>query len=678
MRLEGRPFRPISDPATPLLPLPLDPARRRPPDRRVIHPLWHTLGIGLLALAVSGLGLPEAAGAVAVMAGVTAVAWLHPLNGVSLLFLVVPFFLGESGKSPAFLLLPAAVLVVIGFGLRERLRSEQRWIWPHPGPLSFYLAAAVLALPLDLKELREDLWVHAPSDLVGLVLRGVPAVSPLYSLQVILLALLGAGLYVVIVNLRPSPELIRRTVLAAAPIYGGLAILGVLKLAGAIPYEGRYLSLSFYLYATVGDHPHRLTAVAWNPDYYAQYLVFGAPWFAVLLGSPAWRERLGALALVPGAVALALTFQRGAYLSFLAVLGLMTAYGVLAGRAGGRRGLWGSPWVWVGGLGVLSLAVLTLDLTALGGAILARVRAIWELGDPNRLHLWRVALAMFSDQPLLGVGTGRFAFFFSQYSSLAPREFGPFWGTAHSLYLQILAEQGIVGLLALGLWIGALLRDGLRGLGREPSPASLLLAAGVISLGGWLAYGVFQHTLYIWGLFFYFWLLAAFITSLGAGPLAGAAGAPRRPLTIALVLCLVVAGGWRVGAVAARPGAIGYEAGFFRWERQADQTPARWTARRAALVLPAAGSTLVLTVSAPLPGIARRPQLLRVWLDAGPPVAVAVPGPEWVQLRLPVDRPPGHPLRVRLETAYTVNPKQVGVSADDRTLGVLTKPLRWE
>ena len=644
----------------------------------MIHPLWHTLAIALLALAASGLGLPEPAGAVAVMAGVTAAAWLHPLNGVSLLFLIVPFFLGEPAKSPAFLLLPAAVAVVIGFGLRERLRSGQRWVWPHPGPLAFYLAATVLALPLDLKELREDLWVLSSSDLLDLVLRGIPAASHLNSIQVFLLAILGAGLYVVVVNLRPSPELIRRTVLAAAPVYGGLAILGLLKHAGAIPYEGRYLSLSFFLYATVGDHPHRLTAVAWNPDYYAQYLVFGAPWFAALLGSSAWRERLGCLALVPGAMALALTFQRGAYLSFLAVLGLMGAYGVVAWRKGGRQGPWGNPWVWAGGLGVLSLAVLALDTAALGGAALARVRAIWELGDPNRVHLWRVALAMFSDHPLLGVGTGRFAFFFPEYSSLTPREFGPFWGTAHSLYLQVLAEQGIVGLLALLLWIGTLLRDGLRGLRAEPSPASPLLAAGVISLGGWLAYSVFQHTLYIWGLLFYFWLLAAFIASLGGGPLAGAEGAPRRFLATALVLCLVLAGGWRVGTVAARPRAIGYEAGFFRWERQADQTPARWTGRRAALVLPAAGSSLVLTVSAPLPGIARRPQLLRVWLNAGPPVAVAVPGPEWVQVRLPVDRPPGHPVRVRLETAYALNPRQVGSSADDRTLGVLTKPPRWE
>ncbi len=655
-------------------------ARVTPPRlaQRVIDPLWHAGGMALLALAVPLLRLPESVAALMVAAFFLGVTLLHPLNGMTFLFLAVPFFLGETSKSPAFVLLPGLVAVIIARGVWECLQSGSRWSWPHRGPLLFYVAGILLALPLDLKELREDLWVLFSSDLLGLVLKGIPPVSHLNSLQVILVTLLGAGLYVVVVNLRPPRELLGRTVLAFAPVYGGLALLGILKHMGAIPFEGRYLSLSFAQYVTVGDHPHRLTATAWNPDYYAQFLVYGAPWMLALLAGTAWRERLGALALVPGVFALAMTFQRGGYLGFLVEVGLLVVYSVWVRRRAKGDVLWGRPWVWACGLGVLIVSVVVLDAEALGGAILGRVWAIWKLGDANRLHLWGVALGMFSQHPLLGVGTGRFAYFFAQYSSLSPHQFGPFWGTAHSLYLQVLAERGIVGFLGLALWIGALVGDGVRGLRAGAPPTAGLLAAAMVSLGGWLCYSIFQHTLYIWGLHFYFWLLAAFITSLAGSPAPGREVPWRRSLAVGLALGVLAAGAWRVGVVAARPRVVGYEAGFFRWERQPDQTPARWTGRRAAAVLPVGGPTLVLTVSAPLPGIERRPQTLVARLDGGASASVVVPGPEWVELRLPVERPPGHPVLLRLETSYALNPKRLGVSADDRTLGVLMKPPRWE
>ncbi|MBI1892920.1 MAG: O-antigen ligase family protein [Candidatus Rokubacteria bacterium] len=645
----------------------------------MIHPLWHTGFLALLALAVSLLRLSEPVAAVVVVVFFLAVALLHPVNGVTFLFLFVPFFLGEAYKSPAFLLVPGMVFVVIVLGVWAGLRSGRAWVWPHRGILLFYVASLVLALPLDLKELREDLWVFPPADVMALVLRGIPAVSHLNPLQIFVMALLGVGLYVVVVNLRPPGELIRRTVVAMALVYGGLALLGMVKYFGVIPYSGRYLSLSFAQYVTVGNHPHRLTGIAWNPDYFAQYLVYGAPWMLAFLGRPAWRERVAGFALLPAALALALTFQRGAYLGFLVELGLMALYSVWLHRQAREGRLWGRPWVSASLLALLTLSVLTLDAIALGGTVLARVRAIWELGDANRAHLWRVALAMLGDQPLLGVGTGRFAYFFPDYSSLTPREFGPFWGTAHSLYLQVFAEGGVIGFFALALLIGAIFGDGLRGLRAEHSPSVTLLGAAMISLGGWLFYSVLQSTFYLWSLQIYFWLLAALIMSLAAGASPSPPRAPwHRPLIVGLVACLVLAGAWRVTSIVSRPRALGYEAGFFKWERQPDQALARWTGRRAAAVLPAGGSTLVLTASAPLPGVDHRHQAVTAWLDGSPSASLLLPGREWVQFRLPVNRPQGHPVLLRLQAAYALSPKQVGASSDDRTLGVLMKPPRWE
>ena len=648
----------------------------------MIHPLWHVLCFGLLAVAVPLLKLPELAAGFLAAAFFLGITLRHPLNGVSFLFLVIPFFLGEAYKSPAFLLLPGMVGVVIVLGFWFGLRSKVAWVWPHRGLVLFYLASLVVALPLDLKELREDLWVFFPADLPGLVLRGLPAVSHLYPLQVVGLALLGAGLYVVVVNLRPSAEFVRRTIIATALVYGGVALVGLMKHAGGIPYQGRYLSLSFAQYVTVGDHPHRLTALAWNPDYYAQYLAYVAPWMLGLILSRGWRDRLWGLALVPAVFALTLTFQRSAYLVLLVELALAALYTLWLSRRAAHTRPVGRPWVFVGLLACLVFAVLAGDAALLGGAILARFRAIWVLGDPHRTHLWQVALSMGAAQPLLGVGTGRFAYFFSQYSSLTPREFGPFWGTAHGLYLQALAEGGIIGLSALGLLIAGIVADGLRGLRAASASSMTLLGAGLVSLGGWLTYGLLQHTLYIWGPQIYFWLLAALLGSLARG--AGVTlsltprWTPRGPLAIGFVVAHVLAVGWRAWVVVSVPRPNGYEAGFFRWESQPDQSLARWTGRRAAQVLPTGGSTLVLAVSAPLPGIDERPQTLTAQVEGGTPTVLVVPGRRWVELRLPVSQPRGGPVLLRLETAYATNPKSVGASSDDRTLGVLVKPPRWE
>ena len=62
----------------------------------------------------------------------------------------------------------------------------------------------------------------------------------------------------------------------------------------------------------------------------------------------------------------------------------------------------------------------------------------------NRYAYWKVALRTFADHPLIGVGSGGF-----QAEWLRERPFREPVRDAHSLYLETLAELGLVGFALL-------------------------------------------------------------------------------------------------------------------------------------------------------------------------------------------------------------------------------------
>jgi hypothetical protein len=122
---------------------------------------------------------------------------------------------------------------------------------------------------------------------------------------------------------------------------------------------------------------------------------------------------------------------------------------------------------------------------------------------------------------------------------------------------------------------------------------------------------------------------------------------------------------------------LGYEAGFYRWERQPEGGAARWTRRRAAVSVPAQGRVLALRLRAPIPDVERRPQVVRVWVDRRGPETVRLATGAWQALDVRIDKPPGAPVLVELEVGYTFVPSRVAASRDQRTLGVMVGELAW-
>jgi hypothetical protein len=78
-----------------------------------------------------------------------------------------------------------------------------------------------------------------------------------------------------------------------------------------------------------------------------------------------------------------------------------------------------------------------------------------RLSDPannGRLPLWRVALDIYRTQPLRGTGAGTYQQYYPRYRSEAA-----YVSDAHSLYLQSLAELGVIGFALIVLVVGGIL-----------------------------------------------------------------------------------------------------------------------------------------------------------------------------------------------------------------------------
>ncbi|MBN8901110.1 MAG: O-antigen ligase family protein, partial [Rhodospirillales bacterium] len=153
----------------------------------------------------------------------------------------------------------------------------------------------------------------------------------------------------------------------------------------------------------------------------------------------------------------------------------------------------------------LAKAVLPLALLAAVTAVL--VIALWPGWDGSlaelvpgkradavidRLTIWRTAFAVWSDNPIFGVGLGNFRdhAMERQIDLLVPLGYESFH--AHNTYIELLVDTGLVGLLSylgfLGVMLSALLRRWRILRSDRESEAATMTMAAIAGLG---AYTVF-------------------------------------------------------------------------------------------------------------------------------------------------------------------------------------------
>ncbi|MFF9036568.1 O-antigen ligase family protein [Streptomyces sp. NPDC014892] len=181
----------------------------------------------------------------------------------------------------------------------------------------------------------------------------------------------------------------------------------------------------------------------------------------------AWALVCSALLVLP----LAVSFSRGAWIAAAAACGLQV---VLAGL---RRAV--AVFAAVAAVGVVLVGGLGIGSTMLQDRIssITRVTDAPDQSVTDRYTMWAAAVGMWREQPLTGVGLKGFPEHRDSNASLALSSGSDIAGAGtayqkqpllspHNMYLLVLSEQGLIGLLALGgSWL-ALAVCGARGLVR--------------------------------------------------------------------------------------------------------------------------------------------------------------------------------------------------------------------
>jgi len=365
---------------------------------------------------------------------------------------------------------------------------------------------------------------------------------------------------------------------------------------------------------------------------------------------------------------LAQSGQRSPLAFFLAAC---AGWGYLYARSENRR----VSWKVMAPLLVAAALTLAAGMAFFGRAVNTESsRFGWDhIRHDPRAYLWQVAGRMFMDSPLLGMGSGRYTYRF--YDFYDGREEIPsgvpvtrFNAEAHSLYFQVLAEQGAVGLLAWSALLVMIFYGGWRYLGmegQEPWRKRAVLTL-LLSLLLWAAFAVFNNMFYVRALGLYFWAAAGIMVALAYTCMGGmAACAPLRGgMRWGLALAFII----QVFQAAVKPVPHYFSTGFHGWEPVDNGRKARWTTRRAVMKIDDyEGDRLRLKVSAPLPGLGH-PQKTVFWFG-GEKKEIEL-GNQWEDAQFSPGNRGGSDGLLWVDSVYAVNPQKAGFGEDGRDLGV--------
>ncbi len=456
--------------------------------------------------------------ALTVLAGLAILAG-QPLAAIGL-FVVVP--LGLAMLALPQLLVPAIVFVIYTNAPAVAIRFH------HVPTMAAALVPAALALPLAyyLVVERRPLILTGTLPLIGLFALiqslGIPAsLDPDAARDVVQTTVLeGLVLYALVTNVvRTRRHAMQATwaLLFAGCAMGGLSLFQ--QLTGTFDnHYGGFAQVPGLGFEVVGDgvalRQARLCGPVGEQNRYAQIMLMLVPLGLYLYWSspPGYGKLIAAVATTLSAAGCVLAFSRGAAVGFLIMLLLMAAMRQVPLRHFAVFGL---------GIGVLLLVspqyrerLATLRELAewstqghvTGGELDGAIR--------GRATVMLAAVRVTADYPVLGVGPGMF--------NLYSRDYGIDGGLraiegtreAHSLYLELAAEHGLVG---LGCFL-ALVGVSLINLGRVRrywqvrDPRLALLATGyTLAVAAYLSTGLFLHFSYAR----YFWLILALADAVG-------------------------------------------------------------------------------------------------------------------------------------------------------------------
>lgn len=226
-----------------------------------------------------------------------------------------------------------------------------------------------------------------------------------------------------------------------------------------------------------------------NPNVYGEYLILAIPIIISLM----WEEKgiakklmlLAALGITM--LAMVLTFSRGCW------LGAMFAIALLAVMIDRRFII----------LGILALMAMPFVLPE---TIINRFMSIGNMGDSStsyRVYIWLGTLAMLKDYWFSGIGMGITSFntvypIYSYNNVTTPH--------SHNLFLQIVVEYGIVGLIIFAGVMYNFYKETIISVFKNKNVVTMGFISGV---SGFMIESLFDHTWYNYRVVLIFWIVIA-------------------------------------------------------------------------------------------------------------------------------------------------------------------------
>ncbi len=328
-----------------------------------------------------------------------------------------------------------------------------------------------------------------------LLLGGFVSVRPEASLPpAVLFVILMLG-YFAAVNLIRTKEQLMRCIGAFAISASLVSLYGVIQyFLGNVSSKWQDMSL----FASLAG---RVTSTFDNPNVLGEFLIMAAPFLlALLLSSGKFGAR--AVTFVGFALVLVctvLTYSRGAWIGMIA--GMFFFALVLTKKA---------IFLICGGIAAVPLLAFLLP-----ESVVSRFLSIGNLSDSStsfRLKIYETVSHLIGDWwgGGVGIGEGSFTAVYTSGYSFTAFDQVPH---AHSLYLQLFAEIGIIGLIIFLLTMLFSLQSGITALRRETGTHRLFLAAGLASVVSFLVQSATDYTFYNYRIFLLFWLVTGLLQS---------------------------------------------------------------------------------------------------------------------------------------------------------------------
>ena len=302
--------------------------------------------------------------------------------------------------------------------------------------------------------------------------------------------------YFLVVNLIRTGEWVKRCTVTTLLCGSASALFGVVQIFTGTS-DASWLDVEAF-----SNIETRITATFDNPNVYAAYLLLVIPFALAFFvrkeeGAPKFRYGLCLLLLV---VCMVETWSRGAWLGILISI-------VLFFLIYTRRSL---PFVLAGGV------LLPLSSFVLSDNVIERFVSIGSASDSSSLYriaAWRGVGRMLKENWFAGIGFGEAAFS-AVYPTFSYAGIESICHT-HNLYLQIISETGIVGIILFALVVILFIQNCFESIyRRRNAAASALVIAGMTAVIAILIMGLTDYVWYNARVFLMFWLVMG-ITNAG-------------------------------------------------------------------------------------------------------------------------------------------------------------------